>query len=215
MEVYAFAIQNGSEGILKIKDDHYHNLIPGFQRYTENRQSCIIIHSFIVENLIQMKRVGDIYYEWYAIREYSYKVDDVSPIADKTNKLSLSSNIAFVTLAENGTIDEITSGEHADAFPEYGYGIDYKQGQIRRSGENLFKCLQVHTSQEGWEPEVTPALWKKIGDPTTEWPEWSQPISAGDGYLKGDKVSHNGSHWISDYDGENVWEPGVFGWKQV
>lgn len=28
---------------------------------------------------------------------------------------------------------------------------------------------------------------------------------------RGDKVTHNGGHWISDAD-SNIWEPGVYGW---
>ena len=35
-----------------------------------------------------------------------------------------------------------------------------------------------------------------------------------DAYPMGAKVSHNGKHWVSDYDA-NIWEPGVFGWHEV
>ena len=62
-------------------------------------------------------------------------------------------------------------------------------------------------------PPVTPALWAVTSDPAEEWPEWSQPLGAHDAYQKGDKVSHNGKHWISTADG-NVWEPGVYGWTE-
>ena len=54
----------------------------------------------------------------------------------------------------------------------------------------------------------------RIGDPTVEYPEWYKPIGAHDAYAKGDKVSHNEQKWVSEYDA-NVWEPGVFGWKEV
>lgn len=37
---------------------------------------------------------------------------------------------------------------------------------------------------------------------------------AQDAYNKGDKVSHDGKHWVSDVD-NNVWAPGVYGWKEV
>ena len=131
-------------------------------------------------------------------------------LAEAGNTAAVTS-IAFVTLAEKGDIDEVTAGEHSEIFAEWVPGVEHKVGQIRRRGEDLYKCLQAHTSQEGWEPETTPALWKKIGDPAEEWPEWSQPIGAHDAYAQGDKVTHQGKHWVSDCDG-NVWEPGVAMW---
>lgn len=123
-------------------------------------------------------------------------------------------SVAFVTLSENGSIDEQTAAEHSDFFAEWVAGVNYAQGNVRRRGADLYKCLQAHTSQEGWEPENSPSLWKKIGDPTVEYPEWSQPVGAGDAYMIGDKVSHADKHWVSTVD-NNVWEPGVFGWEAV
>ena len=41
-----------------------------------------------------------------------------------------------------------------------------------------------------------------------EWPQWSQPIGAADAYMKGDKVSYEDKHWVSDID-NNVWAPGT------
>ena len=78
----------------------------------------------------------------------------------------------------------------------------------------LYRCLQEHTSQIGWEPNNAPSLWAKvlIEDPNVI-SAWEQPDSTNP-YAKGDVVSHNGKTWESEYDG-NVWEPGVFGWKEV
>lgn len=76
----------------------------------------------------------------------------------------------------------------------------------------LYKCVQAHKTQIGWEPNVTPALWAKVS--VEEWPAWSQPTGAQDAYEKDSKVSHNNKHWISDVD-NNVWEPGVYGWTEA
>lgn len=124
-------------------------------------------------------------------------------------------NITFVTLCENDNIDEVTAFEHASLFAEWAPNISYKQKAIRKYEDKLYKCLQDHTSQDGWDPSQAPSLWKVVGDPTEEWPEWSQPVGAGDGYALGDKVSHNGKHWISNFNGENIWEPGIYGWNEV
>lgn len=81
-------------------------------------------------------------------------------------------------------------------------------------GGKLYKCLQVHTSQEGWTPDAAPSLWVAISDPAEEWPAWSQPIGAQDAYPLGAKVSHGEKHWLSAVD-NNVWEPGVYGWEEA
>ena len=99
-----------------------------------------------------------------------------------------------------------------DAFPSWAAGVEYSVGYRVKWSEYLWKCVQAHTSQEGWEPDVATSLWSRIGDPADEWPEWIQPTGAHDAYALGSKVSHNGGHWISIYDA-NVYEPGVYGWE--
>lgn len=122
--------------------------------------------------------------------------------------------IAFVTLSETGAIDDVTAGEHPEMFAEWEPEVTYTPGNIRRYGEQLYRCLQSHTSQPDWTPDVAVSLWAKIADPAEEWPEWAQPVGAHDAYNNGDKVSHNGKHWCSTVDG-NVWEPGIYGWMEV
>ena len=96
---------------------------------------------------------------------------------------------------------------------------EYKTGDRKRHGDNLYKCLQNHTSQAEWTPEAAPSLWAKIlpGQEGTAVGEWVQPESTNP-YNKGDKVTHNGKTWESLVDG-NVWEPGAQGseslWKEV
>ena len=122
--------------------------------------------------------------------------------------------ITFVSLAEKGDIDEVTATEHADLFENWVTDKDYAVGKIvTRPNGNLYKCVQAHRSQAGWETENTPALWTQIGDPSEEYPEWSQPLGAHDAYELGAKVSHNGKKWVSDV-ASNVWEPGVYGWSE-
>lgn len=90
----------------------------------------------------------------------------------------------------------------------------YKVGDKAIYLGNLYECIQEHTSQDDWTPPVVPALWKREGDPTVEWPDWVQPTGAHDAYALGDQVSHNEKHWISAVDA-NIWEPGIYGWDEV
>ena len=122
-------------------------------------------------------------------------------------------DIVFVTLCEQGMIDDVTATEHTDVFSQWESGIAYAVGNIRTYNEKLYKCVQAHTSQSDWTPDVVPALWVAIGDPTEEWPEWSQPVGAHDAYQIGDKVSCDGKHWTSN-TANNVWRPGVYGWVE-
>lgn len=91
-----------------------------------------------------------------------------------------------------------------------GDGILYKTG-IRLNYQGvLYKVLQDHTSQADWTPDVTASLYAKVLIlDENEIPEWEQPEST-NGYMTGDKVTHNGITYESMVD-NNVWEPGTVG----
>lgn len=153
-------------------------------------------------------------YDWYTIEGHYRYVDRTPGLAASMESVKAATSVAFVTLAEAGSIDGETAAEHAELFAEWAYPIAYTVGQIRRYQGMLYKCVQAHTSQADWTPDTAASLWSKTNDPAEEWPEWSQPVGAHDAYSKGDKVSHSGKHWTSTAD-SNVWEPGVYGWTEV
>lgn len=132
---------------------------------------------------------------------------------EEIDRNKVTSDIVFVLLSESGTIDEVTATEHIDVFAQWEPNVAYVAGNLRSYQDKLYKCLQAHTSQDNWTPDTVPALWKEAGNPADEWPEWSQPIGAVDAYMKGDKVSYDGEHWISDID-NNVWSPTTYGWSK-
>lgn len=122
--------------------------------------------------------------------------------------------IAFVVLAESGQVDDVTASEQSMLFAAWVPGVAYSAGQLRQHNGVLYRCVQAHTSQTGWEPDVATSLWAVTRDPAEEWPAWSQPVGAHDAYSLGAQVTHNEKHWISSVDG-NVWEPGVYGWDEA
>ena len=87
----------------------------------------------------------------------------------------------------------------------------YETGERVRFQGGLYKCLQPHGANETWTPTDAPSLWALVINEGI--PEWQQPDSTNP-YMKGDRVTHNGSTWESDID-NNVWEPGVYGWHAV
>lgn len=132
----------------------------------------------------------------------------------RQNSAELATSIAFVTLAESGSIDEVTATEHMDLFAPWVAGAAYEVGALRQHDNELYRCVQAHTSQEDWAPGAAAALWSKAGDPTEAYPAWSQPVGAQDAYAAGDTVSHTDKKWVSAVNG-NVWEPGVYGWEET
>ena len=96
-------------------------------------------------------------------------------------------------------------------YPVWAVGIAVAKDSRYQFNNKLYKCVQAHTTQADWAPDVTPALWVKVS--LDEWPEWIQPTGAHDAYAKDAKVTHNGKKWTSDVDA-NVWEPGVYGWTE-
>lgn len=49
-----------------------------------------------------------------------------------------------------------------ELFPKWVYPVSYIEGNRVSDGGKLYKCRQAHTSQEGWKPSATPALWVVI-----------------------------------------------------
>lgn len=117
---------------------------------------------------------------------------------------------ALIRLRDMAT-DE-TALEAVDIYPAWRTDTAYTVDERIAYNGLLYRCVQAHTSQAGWSPDLTPALWTRVS--VEEWPEWVQPTGAQDAYMAGDKVSHNGKHWISAVD-NNTWEPGVYGWTEV
>ena len=84
-------------------------------------------------------------------------------------------------------------------------------GEIVCYGDALYKVIIPHTAQADWTPSEAVSLFIKVS--IAEYPEWVQPTGAHDAYNKGDKVAYDGKHWVSTADA-NVWQPGVYGWKE-
>lgn len=118
---------------------------------------------------------------------------------------------AYIEKAALSLTDE-DALEAVELYPAWKPGTAYEVDERIRYGATLYRCVQAHTSQDDWTPDKTPALWTVVS--LDEWPEWKQPTGAHDAYMKGDKVSHNGKHWVCDMD-YCTYEPGVYGWTTM
>lgn len=121
--------------------------------------------------------------------------------------------LAASFVAESFTDDQAL--QVTSLYPVWsGESVLYATGKRLLYLDILYKVLQDHTSQADWTPDVTPSLYAKVLIPDSNViPEWEQPEST-NGYMTGDKVSHNDKIWESAVD-NNIWEPGVTGTEGV
>ena len=119
---------------------------------------------------------------------------------------------AIDTFAKNQS--DKTLIDNKAVFEFWRAGINAEKDKIYRYSENIYKCIQPHTTQEDWTPDKVPALFVKIS--LEEFPQWVQPTGAHDAYKKGAKVSDEGKRWISNKD-VNIYKPGLVpgDWSEV
>ena len=102
--------------------------------------------------------------------------------------------------------------ESVELFPLWEVDVAYAVGARIQHEAVLYKCVQAHTSQVSWAPNLTLALWVVVS--VDEWPDWVQPTGAHDAYHIGDKVTYDGRHWVCISD-NNIYAPGIYGWEEV
>lgn len=89
-------------------------------------------------------------------------------------------------------VDDNTALRMVEFYPEWAAGQAYAAGyKVQRSGK-LWRCLQAHTAQAGWEPENTPALWTEICE--THAGTLDDPIP-----YSGNMALESGKYYIQDY----------------
>lgn len=90
-------------------------------------------------------------------------------------------------------------------------GIEVKVGDVYTFGAFLWRCLQDHTTQGTWTPDLVPALWRKVEviseDAVRVW-------AAGIEYAVGDEVAYPGADGTSytctqAHTSQTGWEPPV------
>lgn len=89
------------------------------------------------------------------------------------------------------TVDDNTALRMKDYYPEWtdgsSYYVDYK---VQCNGK-LYKVIQAHTAQAGWDPENAPSLWEQINE--TNSGELTDPIP-----YSGNMALENGKYYIQD-----------------
>lgn len=90
------------------------------------------------------------------------------------------------------SVDDNTALRMLEFYPGWAAGTVYTVGyKVRRDGK-LWRCIQAHTSQAGWEPENAPALWTEICE--SHAGTLTDPIP-----YSGNMELESGKYYIQDY----------------
>ena len=90
------------------------------------------------------------------------------------------------------TVDNNTALRMREFYPEWTSDTDYTAGYKVQRGGKLWRCLQAHTSQSGWEPENAPALWTEICE--IHEGTLNDPIP-----YSGNMALESGKYYLQDY----------------
>lgn len=72
--------------------------------------------------------------------------------------------ILLVEQVNTLTVDDKTALRMQRFYPEWAAGVEYPAKFKVQSKGKLFRVVQAHTSQNGWEPENVPALFEQINE---------------------------------------------------
>lgn len=83
------------------------------------------------------------------------------------------------------TADDETALIGKNLYPVWSSGIPVSVNDRYQYNDKLYKCVQAHTTQADWTPDVTPALWTVIDVTHSGTIDDPIPASRGMEYVKG------------------------------
>ena len=88
-----------------------------------------------------------------------------------------------------------------DLYPVWMVGISVAKDSRYQYNGKLYKCVQAHTTQADWTPNVTPALWTVIDVAHAGTIDDPIPASAGMEYTKGLYYIEDGVIYLMNREG--------------
>ena len=86
-------------------------------------------------------------------------------IAERTRPMTAEEVTALLIKQQVNTleVDDNTALRMVEFYPAWAAGVSYTTGYKVQYGGNLWRCMQAHTAQSGWEPSTaTASLWEQI-----------------------------------------------------
>ena len=108
--------------------------------------------------------------------------------------------VAFLKAARL-TADDQTALAGIELYPVWTVGISVAKDSRYQYNGKLYKCVQAHTTQADWTPDVTPALWTVIDVTHAGTIDDPIPAVAGMEYIKGLYYIEDGVIYLMNREG--------------
>ena len=137
------------------------------------------------------------------------QVYTVACLRKSSNSATLTSEVELS--GSPGTVDNDLSNNrksvtiHIVCKEPWRLGVSYKVGDEVVFQGLVYVCRQSHTSQTGWEPPVTYALWQRTPIVTSDGSQWAPQVI----YQAGDTVVFEGHHYRATQGHQSLanWTP--------
>lgn len=101
------------------------------------------------------------------------------------------------------SLDDNTALTVVNLHPEWAENVAYVVGRKVQHNGKLWRVLQAHTSQIGWEPENVPALFEQINETHTGTQDDPIPYSGNMALEQGKYYTENGVTYLCIRDTGN------------
>ena len=98
------------------------------------------------------------------LQEQAERDAERAKVLERTRPLTEDEVAAMLVRQQINTlpVDDQTALRMLEFYPEWEAGQAYTTGYKAQRGGKLWRCLQAHTAQTGWEPENAASLWEQI-----------------------------------------------------
>ena len=218
-----------SEDIRILKDKIYQNAITKqnllndiskYQLNIEESENKIISidleNSELLDELNKLNQASS-----YLLSEDIDLIQTENDVKENREKELIKEDTFQSLISEKLEGDSTLVGSYISYLSEWKEGVNYLIGRKIIYHNNVYKVVQSHLSQVGWEPDKASSLFslfsKSISDVVNgEVLEFVKPTGVHDSYMKGDKVRFEGSVYESLID-SNVYSPAEYpnGWRKI
>lgn len=101
------------------------------------------------------------------------------------------------------SVDDNTALRMKSFYPEWESGATYAAGYKVQHGGNLWRTIQAHTAQPGWEPENAPSLWEQINETHEGTIDDAIPYSGNMALVNGKYYTQNDTIYLCNRDTVN------------
>lgn len=218
-----------SDDIVLLKDKIYQNAtnkqnllddITNYQIKIEESENKILSidleNSELLDELNKLNQASS-----YLLSEDIDLIQTENEVKENREKELIKEDTFQSLISEKLESDSTLVDSYISYLCEWKEGVNYLIGRKIIYNNNVYKVVQSHLSQVGWEPDKASSLFtlfsKSISDVVNgEVLEFIKPTGAHDSYMKGDKVRFEGSVYESLID-SNVYSPAEYpnGWRKI